>query len=199
MGKVAKDGCFLVRISSTKKYYVLTLYCGGTFIRPKILHYHIYQTSGGRFHFDQQSDYYPTLPALIEHHTKCKHNLPCLLRCTPKGALLKHPTTVAPARVLTPVPQANKQPPPRRCNERQEKCVCKWQIDLNELQMMGKIGQGSFGVVHQAKLRGAALVAVKMMVAGAMSENAFIEEAHAMTYVWRSSSRGDNFIGPYIV
>lgn len=89
------------------------------------------------------------------------------------------PTTVAPARVLTPVPAPNKQP--RRCEGGPAKCVCKWQIGLNELEMMAKIGQGSFGVVHQAKLRGSTLVAVKMMVAGSMSEEAFIKEAHAMT------------------
>lgn len=55
-----------------------------------------------------------------------------------------------------------------------------WEIDLTELQLMDKIGEGSFGLVQQAKLRGSAMVAVKIVTKGAMSEGEFLETVPIM-------------------
>lgn len=160
---------------------------------PKVLHYHIYQTTSGKFHFETQSDHYATLPELIEHHTKCKHNLPCLLTCTPKGPLVATDRDREQAKKPTPIPLATSTKKLRWnivASASQEKrngvivkqtCYCKFQIKSSDLQIIKKIGQGSYGVVHLGKLHRLITVAVKLMIPGTMSEDLFIKEAQVMT------------------
>lgn len=179
--KTAKDGCFLIRISGTRLYYVLTL-----FYRNEVYHWNIIQTRDGKVHFDEDSLDFNTLEDLVVLHAKTKRHLPCLLRCAPNARPIVQTSLAVGSRQpcvpmkLNPPPKSN----PQRVNVERKpkpKCKCMWEIDIDELEMIGKIGNGSFGVVHQAKLRGTATVAVKMMIKGSMTEDEFIKEADHMT------------------
>ncbi|KAJ2950596.1 hypothetical protein O0L34_g8847 [Tuta absoluta] len=57
----------------------------------------------------------------------------------------------------------------------------KWEIDPSELVLMEELGAGQFGVVRHGKWRGRIDTAVKMMKEGTMSEDDFIDEAKVMT------------------
>lgn len=168
--RVKKDGCFLVRISSTKRYYVLTMYTARS--RPFVFHFEIFQTTSGKFHLNGESETFASLPELIQHLMECdNHMVPGKLKST-----VPRTSTVAPKPTPSAAARANVQ----RASQ-EEKCISKWEIDISELDIIEQIGYGSFGKVHRAKLRGSAMVAVKMLIPGAMSEDQFIAEAKVMT------------------
>lgn len=156
------DGCFLVRISSSTKYYVLSLLHQNQ-KRSEINHYKILQATNGRFHLQgQQHDQFCSLAALVEAHYRTSGTLSCRLKCSVK----KSHSGVLPAT------KSNR----RKCN-----CTKVWEIDLDELEIVSKLGVGSFGIVYEAKLRKSCTVAVKTMINGMMSEEDFIKEAQIMT------------------
>lgn len=55
-----------------------------------------------------------------------------------------------------------------------------WEIDPSCLTFIRVLGTGQFGVVQHGKWKGQHDVAIKMIKAGAMSEDDFIEEAKIM-------------------
>ncbi|CAH0560479.1 unnamed protein product [Brassicogethes aeneus] len=146
-----KEGCFVVRNSSTKGLYTLSLYTKVQ--QPHVKHYHIKQNSRGEF-FLSEKHCCISIPDLINYH---KHN---------SGGLASRLKT-------TPCDRAA----PATAGLSHDK----WEIDHNELMLNEELGSGQFGVVRKGKWRGSIEVAVKMMKEGTMSEDDFIEEAKVMT------------------
>ncbi|XP_035709078.1 tyrosine-protein kinase Btk29A isoform X2 [Folsomia candida] len=147
-----KEGCFVVRNSSTKGLYTLSLYTKVP--HPQVKHYHIKQNPRNEF-FLSEKHCCSSIPDLINYHrhnsgglaSRLKHP-PSAERCAPATAGLSHD---------------------------------KWEIDPSELMLHEELGSGQFGVVRRGKWRGTTDVAVKMMKEGTMSEDDFIEEAKVMT------------------
>ncbi|XP_024083882.1 tyrosine-protein kinase Btk29A isoform X2 [Cimex lectularius] len=146
-----KEGCFVVRNSSTKGLYTLSLYTRVPHAHVK--HYHIKQNSRGDF-FLSEKHCCPSIPELINYH---RHN---------SGGLASRLKTSPCDRPVPPTAGLSHD---------------KWEIDPAELILLEELGSGQFGVVRRGKWRGCIDTAVKMMKEGTMSEDDFIEEAKVMT------------------
>uniref|UniRef100_A0A0A9WY19 Tyrosine-protein kinase n=2 Tax=Lygus hesperus TaxID=30085 RepID=A0A0A9WY19_LYGHE len=153
-----KEGCFVVRNSSTKGLYTLSLYTKVP--HPHVKHYHIKQNGrNGDFYLSEKHTC-PSIPDLINYH---RHN---------SGGL---------ASRLKASPCDRPVPPTAGLSHD------KWEIDPAELLLMEELGSGQFGVVRRGKWRGCIDTAVKMMKEGTMSEDDFIEEAKVMTKLQHSN------------
>ncbi|XP_014215918.1 tyrosine-protein kinase Btk29A isoform X3 [Copidosoma floridanum] len=146
-----KEGCFVVRNSSTKGLYTLSLYTKVP--HPHVKHYHIKQNQRGEFYLSEKHCC-GSIPDLVNYH---RHN---------SGGL---------ASRLKASPCDRPVPPTAGLSHD------KWEIDPAELHLLEELGSGQFGVVRRGKWRGSIDVAVKMMKEGTMSEDDFIEEAKVMT------------------
>ncbi|XP_073999639.1 tyrosine-protein kinase Btk29A [Rhodnius prolixus] len=146
-----KEGCFVVRNSSTKGLYTLSLYTKVP--HPHVKHYHIKQNPRGDF-FLSEKHCCSTIPDLINYH---RHN---------SGGLASRLKTSPCDRPVPPTAGLSHD---------------KWEIDPAELMLLEELGSGQFGVVRRGKWRGCIDTAVKMMKEGTMSEDDFIEEAKVMT------------------
>ncbi|KAF7987295.1 hypothetical protein HCN44_003057 [Aphidius gifuensis] len=146
-----KEGCFVVRNSSTKGLYTLSLYTKVP--HPHVKHYHIKQNSRGEFYLSEKHCC-DSIPDLVNYH---RHN---------SGGLASRLKTSPCDRPVPPTAGLSHD---------------KWEIDPAELHLLEELGSGQFGVVRRGKWRGSIDVAVKMMKEGTMSEDDFIEEAKVMT------------------
>ncbi|XP_026326375.1 tyrosine-protein kinase Btk29A isoform X3 [Hyposmocoma kahamanoa] len=146
-----KEGCFVVRNSSTKGMYTLSLFTKVN--HPQTKHYHIKQNSRGEFYLSDKHCC-PGIPELINYH---KHN---------SGGLCSRLKTTPCDRPAPPTAGLSHD---------------KWEIDPSELVLLEELGAGQFGVVRRGKWRGNKDIAVKMMKEGTMSEDDFIDEAKVMT------------------
>lgn len=146
-----KEGCFVVRKSSTKGLYTLSLHTKVP--QSHVKHYHIKQNARGEFYLSEKHCC-ETIPDLINYHRHNSGGLACRLKVSPCDR---------------PVP-----PTAGLSHD-------KWEIHPSELCILEELGSGQFGVVRRAKWRGSIDTAVKMMKVGTMSEDDFIEEAKVMT------------------
>ncbi|KAG5676708.1 hypothetical protein PVAND_006521 [Polypedilum vanderplanki] len=146
-----KEGCFVVRKSSTKGLYTLSLHTKVP--QSHVKHYHIKQNARGEFYLSEKHCC-ETIPDLINYHRHNSGGLACRLKVSPCDR---------------PVP-----PTAGLSHD-------KWEIHPSELMILEELGSGQFGVVRRAKWRGSIDTAVKMMKVGTMSEDDFIEEAKVMT------------------
>ncbi|GLG99837.1 Serine/threonine-protein kinase GE16371 [Gryllus bimaculatus] len=146
-----KEGCFVVRNSSTKGLYTLSLYTKVP--HPHVKHYHIKQNSRGDFFLSEKHPF-KTIPELVNYHRHNSGGLASRLKTSPCD-----------------------RPAPATAGLSHDK----WEIDPQELMLLEELGSGQFGVVRRGKWRGSIDVAVKMMKEGTMSEDDFIEEAKVMT------------------
>ncbi|XP_046665407.1 tyrosine-protein kinase Btk29A isoform X2 [Homalodisca vitripennis] len=146
-----KEGCFVVRNSSTKGLYTLSLYTKVP--HPHVKHYHIKQNSRGDF-FLSEKHCCATIPDLVNYHRHNSGGLASRLKTSPCD-----------------------RPVPATAGLSHDK----WEIDPAELMLLEELGSGQFGVVRRGKWRGSIDTAVKMMKEGTMSEDDFIEEAKVMT------------------
>uniref|UniRef100_A0A182W6M0 Tyrosine-protein kinase n=1 Tax=Anopheles minimus TaxID=112268 RepID=A0A182W6M0_9DIPT len=147
-----KEGCFVVRKSSTKGLYTLSLHTKVP--QSHVKHYHIKQNARSEFYLSEKHCC-ETIPDLINYHRHNSGGLACRLKTSPCDR---------------PVP-----PTAGLSHD-------KWEIHPSELMILEELGSGQFGVVRRAKWRGSIDTAVKMMKVGTMSEDDFIEEAKVMTY-----------------
>lgn len=146
-----KEGCFVVRNSSTKGLYTLSLYTKVP--HPHVKHYHIKQNSRNEF-FLSEKHCCGSIPDLVNYHRHNSGGLASRLKASPCD-----------------------RPVPATAGLSHDK----WEIDPAELMLLEELGSGQFGVVRRGKWRGSMDVAVKMMKEGTMSEDDFIEEAKVMT------------------
>uniref|UniRef100_A0A1B6EBG3 Tyrosine-protein kinase n=1 Tax=Clastoptera arizonana TaxID=38151 RepID=A0A1B6EBG3_9HEMI len=146
-----KEGCFVVRNSSTKGLYTLSLYT--KIPHAHVKHYHIKQNSRGEF-FLSEKHCCQTIPDLVNYHRHNSGGLASRLKTSPCD-----------------------RPVPATAGLSHDK----WEIDPAELMLLEELGSGQFGVVRRGKWRGSIDTAVKMMKEGTMSEDDFIEEAKVMT------------------
>ncbi|XP_075972999.1 tyrosine-protein kinase Btk29A isoform X3 [Anticarsia gemmatalis] len=164
LNKEDKEGCFVVRNSSTKGMYTLSLYTkvldpqkryhsGTEHYHSPVKHYHIKQNARGEFYLSDKHCC-SSIPELINYH---KHN---------SGGLCSRLKTTPCDRPAPPTAGLSHD---------------KWEIDPSELVLMEELGAGQFGVVRRGKWRGRIDTAVKMMKEGTMSEDDFIDEAKVMT------------------
>ncbi|KAL3878493.1 hypothetical protein ACJMK2_030838 [Sinanodonta woodiana] len=146
-----KDGCFMVRDSSTPGMYTISIFCGegGGMVR----HYHIKKSSDDKFYLAEKHQF-ATIPELVYYH---KHN---------SGGIA--------TRLRNP-PIRNKNAPVTAGFG-----SSKWEINRDELEIFEMLGAGCFGTVHKGTWKGR-VVAVKMTKENTMSEESFIEEARTMT------------------
>ncbi|XP_069676955.1 tyrosine-protein kinase Btk isoform X3 [Periplaneta americana] len=146
-----KEGCFVVRNSSTKGLYTLSLYTKVP--HPHVKHYHIKKNSRGEF-FLSEKHCCGSIADLVNYHRHNSGGLASRLKTSPCD-----------------------RPVPATAGLSHDK----WEIDPQELMLHEELGSGQFGVVRRGKWRGSIDVAVKMMKEGTMSEDDFIEEAKVMT------------------
>lgn len=74
-----KEGCFVVRNSSTKGMYTLSLFT--KIPHPQVKHYHIKQNSNGFYLSEKHMC--SSIPKLIEYHSHNAGGLACRLKCPP--------------------------------------------------------------------------------------------------------------------
>lgn len=148
-----KEGCFVVRNSSSKGLYTLSLFTKVP--RPQVKHYHIKESSRGEFYLSEKHTC-ATIGELIKYHQHNSGGLVTRLKQPPASAVRTAPATAGLSHD-------------------------KWEIEPSELALGEELGSGTFGVVRRAKWRGSIDVAVKMMKEGTMSEDDFIDEAKVMT------------------
>ncbi|XP_055838392.1 tyrosine-protein kinase Btk29A isoform X2 [Episyrphus balteatus] len=146
-----KEGCFVVRKSSTKGLYTLSLHTKVP--QSHVKHYHIKQNARGEYYLSEKHCC-ETIPDLINYHRHNSGGLACRLKSSPCDR---------------PVP-----PTAGLSHD-------KWEIHPAELVLGEELGSGQFGVVRRGKWRSSIDTAVKMMKEGTMSEDDFIEEAKVMT------------------
>uniref|UniRef100_A0A8C2CL62 Tyrosine-protein kinase n=1 Tax=Cyprinus carpio TaxID=7962 RepID=A0A8C2CL62_CYPCA len=155
--KEAKDGGFMVRVSSNTGTYTVSLYTRNTGDgAATVRHYQIKETNGSPKQFYLAEKYiFNSIPELIEYH---KHNAAGLV-----------------SRLRHPVGDQTREAPKTAGFS-----YDKWEINPSELTFMKELGSGQFGVVRLGKWRAQHKVAIKTIREGAMSEDDFIEEAKIM-------------------
>lgn len=166
-----KEGCFVVRKSSTKGLYTLSLHTKVP--QSHVKHYHIKQNSRGEFYLSEKHCC-ETIPDLINYHRHNSGGLACRLKVSPCDRPV--PPTAGLSHGNYPSSRSD-----RNINWIVFHDTDKWEIHPSELMILEELGSGQFGVVRRAKWRGSIDTAVKMMKVGTMSEDDFIEEAKVMT------------------
>uniref|UniRef100_A0A9J7YGR9 Tyrosine-protein kinase n=1 Tax=Cyprinus carpio carpio TaxID=630221 RepID=A0A9J7YGR9_CYPCA len=153
----AKDGGFMVRVSSNTGTYTVSLYTRNTGDgAATVRHYQIKETNSSPKQFYLAEKYiFNSIPELIEYH---KHNAAGLV-----------------SRLRHPVGDQTREAPKTAGFS-----YDKWEINPSELTFMKELGSGQFGVVRLGKWRAQHKVAIKTIREGAMSEEDFIEEAKIM-------------------
>lgn len=151
--KEGREGCFLVRESSTPGMFTLSLYTSES--EGTVKHYHIKKNSEDLFYIAEKHSF-PTIQELIHYHKHDSAGLSTRLRSPPS-------------------PEGGKTAPATAGFGHS-----KYEIDPTEISIEEQLGAGCFGTVNQGKWRGK-VVAVKMMKENTMSEDSFIEEARTMT------------------
>lgn len=145
-----REGCFMVRDSSRRGVFTLTLLVKVTSgnLTPK--HYHIKQTSSDGQYYLVEKHPFTTVQQLIHYH---KHNAAGLI------ARLRFPPSdrVQPSLVIDAK-----------------------EIDPSDIEMKERLGAGQFGEVTKGIYKHEFEVAVKTMKEGSMSEDDFIDEAKVM-------------------
>uniref|UniRef100_A0A665T8M3 Tyrosine-protein kinase n=1 Tax=Echeneis naucrates TaxID=173247 RepID=A0A665T8M3_ECHNA len=148
----AKEGGFVVRESSQKGVYTVSVYskiAGGD-----VRHYQIKMDDTGQF-FLAGKHTFSSIPDVIHYH---EHNA--------AGLITRLRYAVGPMGRCAPATAGFSSE--------------KWEINPSELTFMKELGCGQFGVVRLGKWRAQHKVAIKAIREGAMYEEDFIEEAKVM-------------------
>ncbi|XP_057710570.1 tyrosine-protein kinase Tec isoform X2 [Corythoichthys intestinalis] len=152
--KEDKEGTFIVRDSSTRGTYIVSLYTknGGRVVK----HYRIKETEGPPEQFYlAEKHVFRSIPELIAYH---QHNAAGLV-----------------ARLRYPVGKQDRSAPSTAGFSYE-----KWEINPSNLTFMKELGSGQAGVVRLGVWRAQHKVAIKAIKQGAMLEEDFIEEAKLM-------------------
>ncbi|XP_044039943.1 tyrosine-protein kinase Tec isoform X2 [Siniperca chuatsi] len=149
-----KEGGFVVRESSQKGVYTVSVYTKTLSANGDIRHYQIKITDTGQF-FLAEKHTFNSIPDVIHYH---EHNA--------AGLVTRLRYAVGPMGRCVPATSGFSSE--------------KWEIDPSELTFMKELGSGQFGLVRLGKWRAQQRVAIKAIREGAMYEEDFIEEAKVM-------------------
>ncbi|XP_033465340.1 tyrosine-protein kinase TXK isoform X1 [Epinephelus lanceolatus] len=149
-----KEGGFVVRESSQKGVYTVSVYTKTLSSNGDIRHYQIKITDTGQF-FLAEKHTFKSIPDVIHYH---EHNA--------AGLVTRLRYAVGPMGRCVPATSGFSSE--------------KWEINPSELTFMKELGSGQFGVVRLGKWRAQHRVAIKAIREGAMYEEDFIEEAKVM-------------------
>ncbi|XP_076581091.1 tyrosine-protein kinase Tec isoform X2 [Chaetodon auriga] len=149
-----KEGGFVVRESSQKGVYTVSVYTKTLSANGDIRHYQIKISDTGQF-FLAEKHTFKSIPDVIHYHehnaaglvTRLRYAVGPMGRCTPATSGFSSET---------------------------------WEINPSELTFMKELGSGQFGLVRLGKWRAQQRVAIKAIREGAMYEEDFIEEAKVM-------------------
>ncbi|XP_003741153.1 tyrosine-protein kinase Btk29A [Galendromus occidentalis] len=147
-----REGCFVIRNSSTNGMYTLSLFT--KIPGPQVKHYHVKTASQGELYLSERHRF-QSLEELVYYHKHDSGGLATRLKMAPSSIHKIQPNIGMSSD--------------------------KWEIDPLELSLLEEMGSGQFGVVRRGRWRQTKDVAVKMMKEGTMSEDDFIEEAKVMT------------------
>ncbi|KAL7637615.1 UNVERIFIED_CONTAM: hypothetical protein RMT77_012344 [Armadillidium vulgare] len=148
-------GTFLIRMSEQASHgYSLSIRDWDAQKGEHVKHYRIKKLDNGGF-FITSSQAFRTLNDLVEAYGRNNYGLACLLQY--------------------PCPR----PRPQQWDLSRE-TKDQWEIDRNSLQMVKKLGQGSFGEVWYGLWNNENEVAIKTLKEGSMSRTDFLEEAAIM-------------------
>ncbi|XP_034532954.1 tyrosine-protein kinase TXK isoform X1 [Notolabrus celidotus] len=149
-----KEGGFVVRESSQKGVYTVSVYTKTLSANGDIKHYQIKINETGQF-FLAEKHTFNSIPDVIHYH---EHNA--------AGLVTRLRYAVGPmGRCVPPTSGFSSE---------------KWDINPSELTFMKELGSGQFGLVRLGKWRAQQKVAIKAIREGAMYEEDFIEEAKVM-------------------
>uniref|UniRef100_A0A8C5H2U9 Tyrosine-protein kinase n=1 Tax=Gouania willdenowi TaxID=441366 RepID=A0A8C5H2U9_GOUWI len=149
-----KEGGFVVRDSSQKGIYTVSVYTKTLSADGDIRHYQIKISDGGQF-FLAEKHTFNTIAEVICYH---EHNA--------AGLVTRLRYAVGPMERCVPATAGFSSE--------------KWEINPTELTFMKELGSGQFGVVKLGKWREEHKVAIKAIREGAMCEEDFYEEARVM-------------------
>ncbi|XP_034412727.1 tyrosine-protein kinase Tec isoform X2 [Cyclopterus lumpus] len=149
-----KEGGFVVRESSQKGVYTVSVFTKTSSAHGDIRHYQIKVSEAGQFYLAEKHTF-TSIPEVIHYH---EHNA--------AGLVTRLRYAVGPMGSCVPATSGFSSE--------------KWEINPSELTFMKELGSGQFGVVRLGKWRAQHRVAIKAIREGAMYEEDFIEEAKVM-------------------
>ncbi|RVE60807.1 hypothetical protein OJAV_G00184280 [Oryzias javanicus] len=149
-----KEGGFIVRESSQKGVYTVSVYTKTQSSSGNVRHYQIKVNDTGQFYLAEKYTF-NSIPDVIHYH---EHNAAGLV------TRLRYP--IGPMGRCVPATAGFSSE--------------KWEINPSELTFMKELGCGQFGVVRLGKWRAQQRVAIKAIREGAMYEEDFAEEAKVM-------------------
>ncbi|AWO97263.1 hypothetical protein SMAX5B_004494 [Scophthalmus maximus] len=149
-----KEGGFVVRESSQKGMYTVSVYTKTLSVSGEVRHYQIKVSDTGQF-FLAEKYTFSSIPDVIHYH---EHNA--------AGLVTRLRYAVGPMGRCVPATAGFSSE--------------KWEINPCELTFMKELGSGQFGLVRLGKWRAQHKVAIKAIREGAMYEEDFIEEAKVM-------------------
>ncbi|KAM9718123.1 tyrosine-protein kinase TXK [Menidia menidia] len=149
-----KEGGFVVRESSQKGVYTVSVYTKTLGPNGDVRHYQIKVTDTGQFYLAEKHTF-SSIPDVIHYH---EHNA--------AGLVTRLRYAIGPMGRCVPATAGFSSE--------------KWEINPSELTLMKELGCGQFGVVKLGKWRSQQKVAIKAIREGAMCEEDFIEEAKVM-------------------
>ncbi|XP_056225603.1 tyrosine-protein kinase TXK [Seriola aureovittata] len=149
-----KEGGFVVRESSEKGVYTVSVYTKTLSTSGDIRHYQIKLSDTGQF-FLAEKHTFNSIPDVIHYH---EHNA--------AGLVTRLRYAVGPMGRCVPATSGFSSE--------------KWELNPSELTFMKELGSGQFGLVRLGKWRSQHRVAIKAIREGAMYEEDFIEEAKVM-------------------
>ncbi|KAK9525056.1 hypothetical protein VZT92_017399 [Zoarces viviparus] len=149
-----REGGFVVRESSQKGVYTVSVYSKTSSAVGDIRHYQIKISEAGQF-FLAEKHTFTSIPEVIHYH---EHNA--------AGLVTRLRYAVGPMGRCVPATAGFSSE--------------KWEINPSELTLMKELGSGQFGVVRLGNWRAQHRVAIKSIREGAMYEEDFIEEAKVM-------------------
>ncbi|XP_034155524.2 cytoplasmic tyrosine-protein kinase BMX isoform X1 [Pangasianodon hypophthalmus] len=149
--KKGKEGSFVVRDSSQKGVYTVSLFSRALDEANGTVRHYLINVNAEGLYYLAENHLFESIPQMIEYH---QHNGAGLL------TRLRLPATET--DLITQSAQGA------------------WELSRKDVRLVKELGSGQFGVVQLGVWKGKHQVAIKMVKEGCMSSDEFIEEAQVM-------------------